>query len=127
MTLPRGRLGGTLGPASRGAYDAGLTPLTFALWRAALGTLGLLAIIVVAVSAYWSVSSRDLEKADARRIVPPPEVDPFEGGYPVPPMPGQTIRRTAGPILAAQVAAVGARSDAAPAGRPEDDEEVHGG
>ncbi len=57
MTLPRGRLGGTLavavaailfgtlGPASRGAYDAGLTPLTFALWRASLGTLGLLAII----------------------------------------------------------------------------------
>lgn len=59
MTLPRGRIGGsvavavaaclfgTLGPASRGAYDAGLTPLTFALWRAALGTLGLLAIIAV--------------------------------------------------------------------------------
>jgi drug/metabolite transporter, DME family len=57
VTLPRGRLGGTLavavaaclfgtlGPASRGAYDAGLSPLAFALWRAALGTLGLLAII----------------------------------------------------------------------------------
>ena len=57
MTIPRGRLGGTLavavaaclfgtlGPASRGAYDAGMTPLTFALWRASLGTLGLLAII----------------------------------------------------------------------------------
>jgi drug/metabolite transporter (DMT)-like permease len=57
VTLPRGRLGGslavaaaaclfgTLGPASRGAYDAGLTPLTFALWRAVLGTLGLLVII----------------------------------------------------------------------------------
>ena len=57
MTIPRGRLGGslavagaaclfgTLGPASRGAYDAGLTPLTFALWRAVLGTLGLLVII----------------------------------------------------------------------------------
>jgi len=57
MTLFRGRLGGTLavavaaclfgtlGPVSRGAYDAGLTPLTFALWRATLGALGLLAII----------------------------------------------------------------------------------
>jgi drug/metabolite transporter (DMT)-like permease len=57
VTIPPGRLGGTLavavaaclfgtlGPASRGAYDAGLTPLTFALWRASLGTLGLLAII----------------------------------------------------------------------------------
>jgi drug/metabolite transporter (DMT)-like permease len=59
VTLPRGQLGGTLGvavaaclygtvgPASRGAYDAGLTPLTFALWRAALATLGLLVIIAV--------------------------------------------------------------------------------
>ena len=66
MTLPRGRLGGTLavavaaclfgtlGPASRSAYDAGLTPLTFALWRAALGTLGLLAII-----AALSIRGRD--------------------------------------------------------------------
>jgi DME family drug/metabolite transporter len=66
VTLPRGRLGGTLaiavaaclfgtlGPASRGAYDAGLTPLTFALWRAALGTVGLLAII-----AALSIRGRD--------------------------------------------------------------------
>jgi drug/metabolite transporter (DMT)-like permease len=57
VTIPRGRLGGslavagaaclfgTLGPASRGAYDAGLTPLTFALWRAVVGTLGLLVIV----------------------------------------------------------------------------------
>lgn len=57
MTIPHGRLGGTLAvavaaclfgtlaPVSRGAYDAGMTPLTFALWRASLGTLGLLAII----------------------------------------------------------------------------------
>jgi len=57
VTIPHGRLGGTLavavaaclfgtlGPVSRGAYDAGMTPLTFALWRASLGTLGLLAII----------------------------------------------------------------------------------
>ena len=57
MTNLRGRLGGslavaiaaslfgTLGPASRFAYDAGLTPLTFVLWRASLGMLGMLAIL----------------------------------------------------------------------------------
>ena len=57
MEVPRARLGGslavalaavlfgTLGPSSRIAYDSGLTPLTFALWRASLGTLGLLAIM----------------------------------------------------------------------------------
>jgi NADH-quinone oxidoreductase subunit H len=27
-------------------------------------------------------------------------VDPFAGGYPVPPMPGQTLRRSSGPVLA---------------------------
>jgi NADH-quinone oxidoreductase subunit H len=25
--------------------------------------------------------------------------DPFAGGYPVPPMPGQTLKRTSGPVL----------------------------
>jgi drug/metabolite transporter (DMT)-like permease len=75
VTIPRGRLGGTLavavaaclfgtlGPASRGAYDAGLTPLTFALWRASLGTLGLLAIIgVLSIRGrnrfHWTVLDR---------------------------------------------------------------------
>jgi DME family drug/metabolite transporter len=32
---------GTLGPISRAAYDAGLTPLAFVFWRAAIGTLAL--------------------------------------------------------------------------------------
>lgn len=36
---------GTLGPASRAAYDAGLTPLAFAFWRAAIGTLALAALL----------------------------------------------------------------------------------
>ena len=75
MTLPRGRLGGTLavavaaclfgtlGPASRAAYDAGLTPLTFALWRAAVGTLGLLVIIAARTirgrdRLHWKVLDR---------------------------------------------------------------------
>ena len=75
MTLPRGRFGGTLavavaaclfgtlGPASRAAYDAGLTPLTFALWRAAVGTLGLLVIIAARTirgrdRLHWKVLDR---------------------------------------------------------------------
>jgi drug/metabolite transporter, DME family len=75
VTLPRGRLGGTLavavaaclfgtlGPASRAAYDAGLTPLTFALWRAAVGTLGLLVIIAARTirgrdRLHWKVLDR---------------------------------------------------------------------
>jgi len=75
VTLPRGRFGGTLavavaaclfgtlGPASRAAYDAGLTPLTFALWRAAVGTLGLLVIIAARTirgrdRLHWKVLDR---------------------------------------------------------------------
>ena len=57
MTLRRGSAGGTaavavaaclfgtLGPASRAAYDAGLTPLVFTFWRAAIGTLALAALL----------------------------------------------------------------------------------
>jgi len=57
VTLRRGSAGGTaavavaaclfgtLGPASRAAYDAGLTPLAFTFWRAAIGTLALAALL----------------------------------------------------------------------------------
>jgi len=38
---------GTLGPVSRAAYDAGLTPLAFTLWRAAIGTLALAALLAI--------------------------------------------------------------------------------
>ena len=93
---------------------------------------GLLAIILATVSAYWASSSKDIEAADARRVVVPPEVDPFEGGYPVPPMPGQTIRRSSGPVLTAKIAtapavAVADRTEALPAADADDDEEVRGG
>ncbi|MFH0751340.1 MAG: DMT family transporter [Chloroflexota bacterium] len=36
---------GTLGPASRVAYEAGLTPLAFVFWRAAVGTLALAVLL----------------------------------------------------------------------------------
>ena len=97
--------------------------------------VGVFVIFMAAVTAIWTTFTRISIRDEARRIVPPPEVDPFEGGYPVPPMPGQTIRRTAGPVLTAQVAAVGARPDVdaaggvgvyAAGGNP-GDEEVHGG
>lgn len=36
---------GTLGPASRAAYDAGLTPLAFSFWRGAIGAVALAALL----------------------------------------------------------------------------------
>jgi NADH-quinone oxidoreductase subunit H len=86
---------------------------------------GLLVIVVIAVSAYWVSSSKGIDAAQDRRIVAPPEVDPFEGGYPVPPMPGQTIRRSRGPVLTVQAAAAGGGSRAIAA--QDDEEEVRGG
>jgi NADH-quinone oxidoreductase subunit H len=83
---------------------------------------GLLVIVFFVIGAFFAHLGRDEVAAERRRIVPPPEVDPFEGGYPVPPMPGQTIRRSVGPALAARAAVVGAR----PA-TTADDEEVRGG
>jgi NADH-quinone oxidoreductase subunit H len=90
---------------------------------------GLGLVILVAFAAYWRQASRDLAAADARRIVVPPEIDPFEGGYPVPPMPGQTIRRTAGPVLGVSGgSAGGSRSvTAAAVTTAQTDEEVQGG
>jgi NADH-quinone oxidoreductase subunit H len=84
--------------------------------------LGLGSVILVAFVAYWRQTSRELAAADARRVVVPPEIDPFEGGYPVPPMPGQTIRRTPGPVLG-----VGGGSGVAAVAAAQTDEEVHGG
>jgi NADH-quinone oxidoreductase subunit H len=40
------------------------------------------------------------EEPDTGRRRPPAEVDPFAGGYPVPPLPGQTLHRSSGPVLA---------------------------
>ncbi|HEY6798759.1 MAG TPA: NADH-quinone oxidoreductase subunit NuoH [Kineosporiaceae bacterium] len=61
--------------------------------------VGLLAIVGFVLWAFLASTRREEEAARARRVGVPTEIDPFEGGYPVPPMPGQTIRRTAGPVL----------------------------
>jgi NADH-quinone oxidoreductase subunit H len=61
----------------------------------------LLSFIFVAVVAavvllvYYYRENRRIER-DARKSAPPPEeVDPFEGGFPVPPLPGQRLREPA--------------------------------
>lgn len=89
--------------------------------------LGLVAIVAVALWAFLASARRSEDAAVARQLVPEPEIDPFEGGYPVPPMPGQTVRRTAGPVLTARAAVVGAVASDASGEARNDDEEVHGG
>jgi NADH-quinone oxidoreductase subunit H len=94
---------------------------------------GLILIVLFVLWAFLASTRRDEEAAAERRVVVPPEIDPFEGGYPVPPMPGQTVRRSAGPVLTARAGdqqsrtplattQTAVRDDAEP-----DDEEVRGG
>ena len=73
---------------------------------------------------------------DARHEPVPADVDPFAGGYPVPPLPGQTVRRSSGPqALSAGSAAASEPGEpgvpvAVGAGTPQtidQDEEVRGG
>ena len=55
--------------------------------------VAVVAALVLLVYYFWE--NRRIER-DARRSAPPPEeVDPFAGGYPVPPLPGQRLREPA--------------------------------
>jgi DME family drug/metabolite transporter len=54
---------GTLGPISRTAYDAGLTPLAFIFWRAAIGTLALGALL-------WFLHARGRDRVRWRALPP---------------------------------------------------------
>jgi NADH-quinone oxidoreductase subunit H len=45
--------------------------------------------------AYYIWEGRQADKRAARELTAPEEVDPFAGGYPVPPLPGQRLREPA--------------------------------
>ncbi len=68
-------------------------------------------IAIVALGGSWLFDTRRADKEEAEAASGPPRVDPFAGGHPVPPLPGQTLRAGATPR------AVGARG-----GGPSDDD-----
>jgi NADH-quinone oxidoreductase subunit H len=97
--------------------------------------IGLAVIVIALLALYETNQRREAELEDARHEVVPDTVDPFEGGYPVPPLPGQTVVRTAGPALgldralddgdrAARAVTVGGSAEVAD---DADSEEVRGG
>lgn len=60
--------------------------------------LGLLLVLVVGVYVLVENSWRAREaRRETGRLDIPEEVDPFAGGFPVPPLPGQRLIRTSGP------------------------------
>lgn len=70
-----------------GESQVSLFGRTFA--RATLFVISLIALVVLALAWMWD--ARQARKEKAADIAPPAEVDPFAGGYPVPPMPGQRL------------------------------------
>ena len=87
------------------------------------GLAGLVVIAAVLYLAAEAIWSRREAREEAAAEAGPAEVDPFAGGYPVPPLPGQTMRRSSGP--AAVEAARDAPAEPVTAGQAV--EEVHGG
>ena len=57
---------------------------------ATLVIVGLIAAI--ALGATWVWEGKQAEKQARASAAPPEEIDPFAGGYPVPPLPGQRLR-----------------------------------
>nr|WP_152186765.1 NADH-quinone oxidoreductase subunit NuoH [Segeticoccus rhizosphaerae] len=76
-------------------------------WRATIIVVGVIGAIALAASWVWDGQRAAAEEAADRPL--PEEIDPFAGGHPIPPMPGQTLREPervdAAPALPEPVAA----------------------
>ncbi|HET8593979.1 MAG TPA: NADH-quinone oxidoreductase subunit NuoH [Intrasporangium sp.] len=56
-------------------------------------TLVIVAVVaVIALAVAWIWDGRREARLAAEQVTPPEEIDPFAGGHPVPPLPGQRLR-----------------------------------
>ncbi len=62
---------GTLGVASRFAYDAGVQPFAFVAWRAGAGALGILAVLLIVIGprSIWGAIARAGRTAQATLVL----------------------------------------------------------
>ena len=74
--------------------------------------LGVICVVALAVAWVWDGKR---EEKRQRVVEVPEEIDPFAGGYPVPPLPGQSLREPSRRAQALQ----GVQSSASSAGHPE--------
>jgi NADH-quinone oxidoreductase subunit H len=83
-----------------------------------------ISVVLLVVAGIWTL----LAPAEDTDDVPdqPDEVDPYAGGYPVPPMPGQRLLRTSG-SASGDGADSGVPAVAVPAVTDEMSQEVRGG
>ncbi|NUQ31213.1 MAG: NADH-quinone oxidoreductase subunit NuoH [Dermatophilaceae bacterium] len=79
----------------------GHSKLTFAGRELSVATVVIVSIVaVIALAAAWIWDDKRAARAAAEDEAPPEEIDPFEGGYPVPPLPGQRLAEP-GPRISA--------------------------
>jgi NADH-quinone oxidoreductase subunit H len=78
--------GAQLGFLGEGTIQLG--PLAFN--TSTLVIVGVVAVAALVVAYVWDL--RRARKLDEELASPPEEIDPFAGGYPVPPLPGQQLR-----------------------------------
>jgi NADH-quinone oxidoreductase subunit H len=102
--------------------------LTFAGRELSVATVIIVSIVaVIALAAAWIWDDRRAQRAAAQDEAPPEEVDPFEGGYPVPPLPGQRLAEPRARIAAEPVLSTASSSSAGSSGRSTTfKEETHG-
>jgi NADH-quinone oxidoreductase subunit H len=102
--------------------------LTFAGRELSVATVVIVSIVaVIALAAAWIWDDRRAQRAAAQDEAPPEEVDPFEGGYPVPPLPGQRLAEPRARIAAEPVLSTASSSSAGSSGRSTTfKEETHG-
>jgi NADH-quinone oxidoreductase subunit H len=68
-------------------------------------TLAIVSVVaVIALAAAWVWDDKRAAREAAAQVAPPEEIDPFEGGYPVPPLPGQRLREPGAPALVGSAA-----------------------
>lgn len=90
---------------------------------ATISVVVIVAVIALAVAWKWDVRREQL----AQRPAPPTEIDPFAGGFPVPPLPGQTLREPSLMPRGRQVSATSSSSGHPTTADPTSDKEPDNG
>jgi NADH-quinone oxidoreductase subunit H len=105
----------------------GDSKLTFANRELSVATVVIVSIVaVIALAAAWIWDDRRAQRAAAVDEAPPEEIDPFEDGYPVPPLPGQRLVEPRPRIAAETVLSTASSSAGGAGGSTTLKEETHG-
>ena len=65
----------------------------FGRFEIGVATLTIVGVVaVIALAGAWIWDDKRAARLEAADVAPPDEIDPFAGGYPVPPLPGQRLR-----------------------------------